>query len=168
MDVLCSGDLYDTIIRYGGKPTITKTGRALMTPALKTDQALLGIEFSGHIMYKSSGYTEQPLMVAIDLLQVLDQEQKSLHEVCASFQQRYRKPLLSIKVENPDQCISIIEKIYEDYAIQHIDGLNIYSTDLRLTVRKSNTEPKVRIALETKDETSRQIHMDRILQSIQT
>ena len=85
MDVLCSGDLYDTIIRYGGKPTITKTGRALMTPALKTDQALLGIEFSGHIMYKSSGYTEQPLMVAIDLLQVLDQEQKSLHTSCKDF-----------------------------------------------------------------------------------
>ncbi len=167
MDVLCSGDLYDAIIKYGGKPIITKTGRALMTPLLKSDEALLGIEFSGHIMYRSSGYVEQPLMVAIDIIQVLDQEQKTLHQICADYKQWYRKPLLSIKVENPDQCITNIEKLYKTFDIQHIDGLNIYSAGLRLTVRKSNTEPKIRIALETKDETSRQIHMDRILQSIQ-
>lgn len=167
MDVLCSGDLYDTVIKYGGKPVITKTGRALMTPALKADQALLGIEFSGHIMYKSSGYVEQPLMVAIDILQVLDQDGQSLNAVCLDFQQWYLKPLLSIKVGNPDQCIAIIESFYQNYNIQHIDGLNIYSDDLRLTVRKSNTEPKIRIALETRDQSSRQTHMDRILQSIQ-
>ena len=167
MDVLCSGDLYDTIIKHNGKPIITKTGRALMTPALKADQALLGIEFSGHIMYRSSGYVEQPLMVAIDILQVLDLEQKKLNEVCADFKQWYRKPLLSIKVEDADQCITTIKNLYQTYNIQHIDGLNIYSEELRLTVRKSNTEPKIRIALETKDQTSRQTHMDRILQSIQ-
>lgn len=167
MDVLCSGDLYDTITKYGGTPVITKTGRALMTPSLKTDQALLGIEFSGHIMYRSSGYIEQPLMVAIDILQVLDDEQRSLNTISEDYKKWYRKPLLSIKVDNPDQCITNIEKLYKTYDIQHIDGLNIYSTDLRLTVRKSNTEPKIRIALETKDEMSRQTNMDHILQSIQ-
>lgn len=167
MDVLCSGDLYDTISNYGGKPVITKTGRALMTPSLKTDKALLGIEFSGHIMYQSAWYVEQPLMVAIDILQVLDQEKKTLNQVCGEYRKWYRQPLLSLKVENPDQCIANIEKIYNTYTIEHIDGLNIYNTDIRLTVRKSNTEPKIRIALETKDQISRQAHMDRILQSIQ-
>lgn len=167
MDVLCSWDLYDTIIKYWGKPVITKTGRALMTPSLKKDEALLGIEFSGHIMYKSCWYTEQPLMVAFDILQVLDQQHTSLHNVAESFTKRYREPLISLKVHNPDVCIQTIEEMYKNYNIQHIDGLNIYDTDLRLTVRKSNTEPKIRIALETRDNTSRHKHMDAILQSIQ-
>lgn len=167
MDVLCSWDLQDTIKKYGGTPVITKTGRALMTPALKKDKAILGIEFSGHIMYRSCWYCEQPLMVALDILQVLDDENKTLHDVSESFRQRYRQPLLSLKVNNPDECIEKIKTIYNDYNIQHIDGINIFSNDLRLTVRKSNTEPKIRIALETKDAISRQTHMDRILQSIQ-
>ena len=106
-------------------------------------------------------------MVAIDILQVLDDEQRSLNTISEDYKKWYRKPLLSIKVDNPDQCITNIEKLYKTYDIQHIDGLNIYSTDLRLTVRKSNTEPKIRIALETKDEMSRQTNMDHILQSIQ-
>jgi phosphomannomutase len=106
-------------------------------------------------------------MVGLDILQVIDQENKSLHEVCTDFIQRYRQPLLSMKVSDPDMCISAIEKLYSNYDIQHIDGINIFAADMRLTVRKSNTEPKIRIALETKDANSRQIHMDRILQSIQ-
>lgn len=106
-------------------------------------------------------------MVAFDVLQALDQEKKSLHQLAQSFTNRYREPLISLKVSDPDACIQTIENIYKDYNIQHIDGLNIYHTDLRLTIRKSNTEPKIRIALETKDATSRHKHMDTILQSIQ-
>lgn len=106
-------------------------------------------------------------MVGLDILQVIDQENKSLNEICKDFIQRYRQPLLSMKVSDPDMCISAIEKLYGNYDIQHIDGINIFAADIRLTVRKSNTEPKIRIALETKDANSRQIHMDRILQSIQ-
>lgn len=106
-------------------------------------------------------------MVAFDILQVLDQQDTSLHNVAESFTKRYREPLISLKVYDPDVCIQTIEEIYKNYNIQHIDGLNIYDTDLRLTVRKSNTEPKIRIALETKDNISRHKHMDAILQSIQ-
>jgi phosphomannomutase len=90
------------------------------------------------------------VLSALSLLVLLGDEKKTLKELLDSIRNKYFvSGEINSKVEDPDKTIAEIQNIYEkDFEIYFIDGLSIVGNDWHANIRKSNTEPLLRLNVE--------------------
>ncbi len=148
-DVMCGHAIRQTIKNSGNIPVVCKMGRYFINEKMKETGAAIGWEISWHIMFSQLGNTENTL-VAISYLLHSIEEKWELHEqiekLTGSF---YREPMINLRISNPDKALESLAKHFSYANPQVIDWLNIANKDICLTARKSNTEPLLRIQLET-------------------
>jgi phosphoglucosamine mutase len=108
-------------------------------------KATLGGEQSGHIIFSQYSTTGDGLLTSLQLLKVLQEEEKSLSSL-ASVMEKYPQAILNLKVKNKIQFFKNIriEKIIKKIE-KELDGKG------RIFVRASGTEPLIRILLEAED-----------------
>jgi phosphomannomutase len=155
-DAMCGNSIRRAITASGNTPVVCKMGRFFINEKMKQIGAILGGEISWHIMFHDCGDTEN-VLVAISYLLKAIQEHGSLDAQVAKLTTNiYREPMLNLHVERKDEILSALMEHFVDLNPLQIDGVNIYSDTMCMTARKSNTEPIIRIQLETKDKTQYQ------------
>jgi len=102
-------------------------------------------------MFKETNFSENTILAAIYLIKSLSNQKKSPQEIFDSFKEKYFiSPELNFKLENKN-ILSLVARKFEkekDITIDKTDGLTIEAKDYRFNLRKSNTEPLVRLNLE--------------------
>lgn len=92
-DVKCSKGLTEYIERLGGKPLMWKTGHALLKAKLREVNAPLAGEMSGHIFFNDRFYGyDDALYGSLRLLEILEEEKKSLKELADEIPHYYSTP----------------------------------------------------------------------------
>lgn len=151
-DVRCSRYVSDVITRAGGKPFMWKVGHALSKPKMKEEKALFGGEVSGHYYFLFDDYyADNSYLPVLLLAEMISKKGKKFSELIAEKNNYFISGEINSTVKDPDAVISEIEEKYAPGAkIIRIDGLSIVSDDWWLNIRKSNTEPLLRLNCEAK------------------
>lgn len=141
----------ELISENGGVPIMTRTGHAFIKERMRKEDAVYGGEMSAHHYFKDFGYCDSgmiPWLLVTSLLSSAGVGFSSLVEA--------RKAAFPVsgeinnRVEDADRIIEAIEKKYGDGVKDYTDGLSVEFARYRFNVRKSNTEPLLRLNVETR------------------
>jgi phosphomannomutase len=140
----------DVIEEMKGDPIVTPVGHSLIKEIMIENDASFGGESSGHYFYKEHyGTFEMPVVLLSRFLLFLSSENKSFSEVMKPYKKYFHSGEINRKVRSTEVVIDTIKEKYKDGSILEIDGISIEYPDFWFNVRASNTEPLVRLNLES-------------------
>lgn len=144
----------DTVKEKGGVPIVSKVGSSLIRQRLRDEDAVFAGENSGHYYFKDNYYSDNGIIPFLLLLERLSQGEDSLAELVASYREKYHATLdeINMKIEDADTILEKLEEKYSDGEVTHVDGVSVEYATWRFNIRKSNTEPLVRLNVEAKSE----------------
>ena len=137
---------------FGGVSEITKVGHAFITEAMNKTGGSFAGESSGHFYFKSTGNAESQLAVMVSVLKVLTRENKPLSEVVKDLQRSFESGERNFKVTNAPEILDGLKEKYADGELETMDGVSITFPEWRFNVRTSNTEPLLRLNVESYEE----------------
>lgn len=149
-DLRCSRVVPETINYFGGKATISRVGHSFIKETMRKENILFGAELSGHYYFKDYYFTEAPIFVLLKILQILSETKKSFSKLIKPFEKYFHSGEMNFKIEDKEKKIKELKKYYRSGKILEIDGLRIDFDDWWFLVRPSNTEPVLRLIIETK------------------
>jgi phosphomannomutase len=138
----------------GATVEMSKVGHANIKKEMKEKNAIYASELSLHLYYGDVYDLESTDLSLLLLLSILTKEQKPLSEIMAPFKKYFHSGEINFVVENKDGVIAKLEQQYGSSAttVSHLDGLWMEFDWGWFNIRKSNTEPVLRLNLETHDE----------------
>jgi len=140
----------------GGIPVMTKAGHAFIKERMRQEDAIYGGEMSAHHYFRDFAYCDSGMIPWLLLVELISVEGKPLSELMRARMERY--PVsgeINRTVSDPHGVMAKIEANYKNQAqsIDHVDGLSMEFKDWRFNLRPSNTEPVIRLNLETRQNT---------------
>jgi phosphomannomutase len=141
----------EMVRQAGGKPVMVKTGHAFIKEAMRREQAIYGGEMSAHHYFRSFGCCDSGMLPWLLLCQLMSAQNTTLS---ALVDERMRAfPVsgeINSTVTDPDAVIRQAEARYHDGERDYTDGLSVAYPNWRFNLRKSNTEPVLRLNVETR------------------
>jgi phosphomannomutase len=143
----------EIVSRAGHVPVLSRTGHAFIKEKMRAEDALYGGEMSGHHYFRDFNYCDSGMIPWLLVWQLMSSRQMTLSEMLAERMLRF--PVsgeINRLVDDPDAVIARIEKLYSDTDCEkdYTDGLSVACNDYRFNVRKSNTEPLLRLNVESR------------------
>lgn len=141
----------EVVEKAGGIPVLCQTGHALIKEKMRAVDGLYGGEMSAHHYFRDFAYCDSGMIPWLLVCSLMCRTGKTLSELVAERVALY--PVsgeINNKVGDPDQIIATIREKYNDGEVETIDGLSVSYDNYRFNIRKSNTEPLLRLNVETK------------------
>ena len=143
----------DIVGKCGGEAVVSKTGHAFLKDAMRTSDAIYGGEMSAHHYFREFAYCDSGIIPWLLIWEYLSISNHLLLDLIA--EQRNRFPSsgeLNFTVPNAAKCIERVQHYFASSAasIDQLDGLSMTFDKWRFNLRKSNTEPLVRLNVETR------------------
>src|SRR6266568_8665628 len=154
------------IEEYDGKLEITKIGHAFITEAMNKTGGPFAGESSGHFYFRSTGNAESQLAVMVSILKVLTREGKPLSEVVEELRRSYESGEFNFKVTNSAEILDALKRKYTDGELESLDGVSISYPTWRFNVRTSNTEPLLRLNVESYNKNEMEAKRDELMSLI--
>lgn len=139
--------LRDVTRKYGCEYNASAVGEVNVTTLMKATNAVIGGEGNGGIIYPASHYGRDSLVGIALFLTHLAKEKKSVSQLRATYPEYY---MAKQKVElttgiDVDAILLAVKEKYSSYDVTDIDGVKIDFPDKWVHLRKSNTEPIIRV-----------------------
>jgi phosphomannomutase len=143
----------EIVIREGGVPVMARTGHAFIKDRMRAEDALYGGEMSGHHYFRDFNYCDSGMIPWLLVWQLMSRKKMELSKMVAERMALY--PVsgeINRKVGDPDAVLARIESHFKDVSCEkdYTDGLSISCETFRVNVRKSNTEPVLRLNVESR------------------
>jgi len=143
----------EIVIREGGVPIMARTGHAFIKDRMRAEDALYGGEMSGHHYFRDFNYCDSGMIPWLLVWQLMSRKNMELSKMVAERMALY--PVsgeINRKVADPDAVLARIENYFQGVPCEkdHTDGLSISCETFRVNVRKSNTEPVLRLNVESR------------------
>jgi phosphomannomutase len=149
-DVRASRAVPDTVTQAGGTPFVNRVGHAFFKTRMRKEGSLFGGEVSGHYYFRDFYCADSGTIPALLVLELLAREGKSLSALLKRFHARYFiSGEVNSEVADPLAKIEEIAARYSDGEQKRLDGISIDYEDWHFNVRSSNTEPLLRLCLES-------------------
>ena len=149
-DVRASRAVADTVEGAGGHAYVNRVGHAFFKTRMRELGAAFGGEVSGHYYFHDFYCADSGTIPALLILELLSVEGKKLSELLEPFRSRYFiSGEINSEVEDQDAKMNEIEERYWDARVSDLDGISIDYDDWHFNVRPSNTEPLLRLNLES-------------------
>lgn len=135
----------------GGVPVMTRTGHAFIKESMRALDAIYGGEMSAHHYFRDFGYCDSGMLPWLLVCRLMSLSGQTLSALCDARMAAY--PVsgeINTKVADPDAVIARIEQRYADGAKDTTDGISIEYPEYRFNLRRSNTEPVLRLNVETR------------------
>ncbi len=149
-DARASRAVADVVTAAGGTAHINRVGHAFFKGRMRSEGGLFGGEVSGHYYFKDFYCADSGTIPALLILELLSEKGQKLSELLAPMRAKYFiSGEINSEVDDADAKIAEIEAKYSDATITYVDGVSIDYDDWHFNVRKSNTEPLLRLTLES-------------------
>ncbi|CAB4923306.1 unannotated protein [freshwater metagenome] len=153
-DVRASWAVPRTVERLGGRALPNRVGHAFFKTRMRDESAIFGGEVSGHYYFRDFYCADSGTIPALLVLELLSKVGRPLSELIGALREQYFiSGELNSKVDDAAARMAAIEAHYaaQDPAprIDHLDGVSIDFGDWHFNVRPSNTEPLLRLCLES-------------------
>ncbi|MGH2982289.1 MAG: phosphomannomutase/phosphoglucomutase, partial [Solirubrobacterales bacterium] len=140
----------DTVAAAGGRSELSRVGHAFFKARMREASAAFGGEVSGHYYFREFWCADSGTIPALLVLELLSVEGRSLAELMAEFRSRYFiSGEINSEVADQEAKMAQIAERYSDGDIMRLDGVSIDYPDWHFNVRPSNTEPLLRLNLES-------------------
>jgi phosphomannomutase len=146
--------LNDVTKNHGGNYQASAVGEVNVVEMMKKTQAIIGGEGNGGIIYPESHYGRDALVGVALFLSLLAEQKGLVSELRASYPNYFmskQKIELTPDIQ-ADQALEAIAKTYKSENISTIDGVKIDFENQWVHLRKSNTEPIIRVYTEAKSQ----------------
>lgn len=162
----------DIVENLGGKPIMSRSGHVYIKEMMRAENAIYGGEMSAHHYFRDFYYCDSGMIPWLLVLELLSKTDKPLSELVADRIAKY--PVsgeINTKVSGVDKVKEIMSRIEKLYGaggkVYHIDGLSIDFDDWRFNLRGSQTEPYIRLNVESRgDKTLMETKRDELLKII--
>lgn len=133
----------------------TVVGHSYIAAKMKEADAFIGGETSGHFFFKETNYNESAVLVALKLMKILQNSGKKLSELVEPFKWGYYSGEIIIAVNNSarqNEIFSVLKNKYQNEKIDELDGLTVENPNWWFNIRRSNTEPAMKLVVEADSE----------------
>ena len=166
-DVRASHAVKDTVTAFGGSPLMNRVGHAFFKRRMREEDAAFGGEVTGHYYFRNNFFADNGFIPALLVLELMSVKNMTLKQLLAPLRQKY---FISgeINTEMPDMnavksTIERIKNAYQDGKTYEMDGVSVEYSTWHFNVRPSNTEPLIRLNLESNSQTSMETRRDEVL-----
>lgn len=141
----------EVVNKAGGEAVVSKSGHAFIKQKMREVNSIYGGEMSAHHYFRDNYYSDSGLIPFLLILQLMADENAKLSELVGEMINAYPcSGEINSTVNNAAEKIMLIKEKYSDGTIDELDGLSVEYTDWRFNIRMSNTEPLVRLNVESK------------------
>ncbi len=143
----------DIVNQTGGQAIQSKTGHAFIKERMRAEDAIYGGEMSAHHYFKDFAYCDSGMIPWLLVAELVCVKNQPLSQLVAERMAAYPSPgEINSTVKNADAVIDKILANYETDALvkDTTDGISLEFENWRFNLRKSNTEPLLRLNLETR------------------
>jgi phosphomannomutase len=160
--------LRDITEKHGGSYTASAVGEVNVVDKMKETQAVIGGEGNGGIIYPELHYGRDSLVGIALFLSHLANQNNSVSELRTTYPSYFmsKKKIELTPRLDVDAILNSIETTYDSEEINTIDGVKIDFAESWVHLRKSNTEPIIRIYAEAKSQSEANALADRIIEEI--
>ncbi|WLD59449.1 phosphomannomutase CpsG [Salinispirillum sp. LH 10-3-1] len=137
----------------GGRAMQSKTGHAFIKEMMRKEDAVYGGEMSAHHYFRDFAYCDSGMIPWLLVVDLLSKKGQSLSELVSERMSACPSPgEINSKVDDADAAIARVYEAFKADAIgeESVDGVSLEFPEWRFNLRKSNTEPVVRLNLETR------------------
>lgn len=143
----------DVVRSSGGVPIMNKTGHAFMKERMRREDAVYGGEMSAHHYFKRFAYCDSGMLPWLLVVQEMSVTGKPLSELVGAMQAAYpASGEINRRLADPAAAVARVEATYGPAAVgvDRTDGLSLEFGDWRFNLRLSNTEPLLRLNVESR------------------
>ena len=143
----------ETVRAAGGMAVESKTGHAFIKERMRLEDALYGGEMSAHHYFRDFHYCDSGMIPWLLAAQLISVSGRSLAELVGAQQRAF--PVsgeINRTVRDPDGVLAAVESAYlpGSVRVDRVDGLGVEYAGWRFNLRKSNTEPVLRLNVESR------------------
>ncbi|EPY8429716.1 phosphomannomutase CpsG [Citrobacter youngae] len=142
----------DIVTKAGGIPVMSKTGHAFIKERMRKEDAIYGGEMSAHHYFRDFAYCDSGMIPWLLVAELLCKKNTDLMAMVSERIKKYAcSGEINFSVNNINNILTKLQLEYKDTVlhIETIDGISFEFDDWRMNVRASNTEPLLRINIES-------------------
>ena len=143
----------DIVRQNGGIPVMSKTGHAFIKARMREEDAVYGGEMSAHHYFKDFAYCDSGMIPWLLVYGLISASGKTLGQLVAERQQKFpASGEINRRVDDPQMLFEVVRQKYSPDAVScdETDGISIEHRDWRFNLRASNTEPVIRLNVESR------------------
>ncbi len=149
-DVRASRAVPDTVAGHGGTAHINRVGHAFMKRAMKEIGGEFAGEVSGHYYFRQFYNADSGTIPALLVLELVSKSGRRLSDLVGELRSKYFiSGEINSEVADPEAKMKAIAEQHPDAEIGWLDGVSVDYEDWHFNVRPSNTEPLLRLNLES-------------------
>ncbi|HCD3926612.1 TPA: phosphomannomutase CpsG, partial [Klebsiella aerogenes] len=153
-DPRLSWNTIDIVEKSGGIPIMSKTGHAFIKERMRSEDAIYGGEMSAHHYFRDFAYCDSGMIPWLLVSELVCVKNQSLGDLVNDRVIAYpASGEINSTLENASAAIERVLKVFEPKAlkIDYTDGISLEFSDWRFNLRSSNTEPVVRLNVESRN-----------------
>ncbi len=164
-NLVCSRSVPETIERDGGTAIRSRVGHSFIKALMRERDAVFGGEHSGHFYFRDNWYADSGLLACLKVLELVSIANQPVSTVVEPIDTRARSGEINTEVVDPARVLRTVEEHYaaEGAVIDHLDGLTVGFRDWWFSLRSSNTQPLLRLNVETDDKNAITRRTDEVL-----
>lgn len=150
-DVRTSRSVVEYVKALGGKPVICKVGHSHAKKLLRDSNGIYGGELAGHYYFRDNYFCDSGMIAALLVMGILSKIKRSFSELVSQIVKYHYSGEINFKTEAKDRIIQAIQSEYSALPgakLTDIDGIRLDFPDWWFNLRKSNTEPYLRLVVE--------------------
>lgn len=141
----------DVVEHSKGIAVQSKSGHAFIKQKMREVNSIYGGEMSAHHYFRDNAYSDSGMIPFLLIMQLMSEEDKSLSDLVEEMIANYPcSGEINSTIADPAGKIKEIEKLYTGGKVDKTDGFSIEYDDWRFNLRMSNTEPIIRLNVESK------------------
>lgn len=147
----------DIVEANGGIPVQSKTGHAFIKERMRLENAVYGGEMSAHHYFRDFAYCDSGMIPWLLVTQLISDRGQTLSEMVKARMQAFPcSGEINSQIENPAAAIATVAAFFEGQEIAKdlVDGVSMSFDNWRFNLRMSNTEPVVRLNVESRGDQS--------------
>ncbi|QGU13693.1 phosphomannomutase CpsG [Leclercia sp. 119287] len=145
----------DVVDAAGGEPVMSKTGHAFIKERMRKEDAIYGGEMSAHHYFRDFAYCDSGMIPWLLVAELLCIKKQTLEQLVSDRIAAYpASGEINLKLEKPMVAINRVREIYGSDAllVDETDGISLEFSNWRFNLRSSNTEPVVRLNVESRSD----------------
>ncbi len=151
-NLITSRAVPELVTELGGTPVRTRVGHSFIKATMAETDAVFGGEHSGHFYFRDFWRADSGMLAALHALAALAETDQPLSAVLAPYTRYVASGEINSTVDDAQVVLDELARTWADADIDHLDGMTVSYPTGFFNVRRSNTEPLLRLNVEGADE----------------
>lgn len=156
-DLRSSWVLPETVLAAGGKPVKERVGHSFLKARMREHDAPFGGELSGHYYFRDNWYADNSEIILLSVLNLVSRSDKPFSAMASKLMRYHSTGEVNFEIEDKAAALGKLKAAFADGSTDEMDGVTIAYGDPSasgwwwVNLRPSNTEPLLRMNLESDD-----------------